>query len=364
MTLKEITKVINQLAPEHFAEDFDNVGLIVGDEKKEVSKALISLDTTEDVVNEAIDKGCELIISFHPIIFKGLKRLNAKDYVSRSVIKAIKNDIAIYATHTALDNIDKGTNFSMAEQLGLRECEVLVPKPGTIKKLTTYIPVDDTEMVREALFTAGAGNIGNYERCSFTLEGTGSFKGNEDSNPVKGERGVTQLERENQLNITFPAHQEFAVLKALFKAHPYEEVAYEVETLENIDQQRGIGMIGKLPDTLSERAFIEKLKKAFQTPCIRHSRFNEKNINNVAVLGGSGAFAISKARSAGADAYVTADLKYHDFFQAESDLLLADIGHHESEKFTKNLLYDHLREKFPNFAFVLAEMNTNPVQYT
>ena len=364
MTLKEITKAINELAPEHFAEDFDNVGLIVGDEKKEVSKALISLDTTEDVVNEAIDKGCELIISFHPIIFKGLKRLNAKDYVSRSVIKAIKNDIAIYATHTALDNIDKGTNFSMAEQLGLQECEVLVPKPGTIKKLTTYIPVDDTEMVREALFTAGAGNIGNYERCSFTLEGTGSFKGNEDSNPVKGERGVTQLERENQLNITFPAHQEFAVLKALFKAHPYEEVAYEVETLENIDQQRGIGMIGKLPDTLSERAFIEKLKKAFQTPCIRHSRFNEKNINNVAVLGGSGAFAISKARSAGADAYVTADLKYHDFFQAESDLLLADIGHHESEQFTKNLLYDHLREKFPNFAFVLAETNTNPVQYT
>jgi len=364
MTLKEITKAINELAPEHFAEDFDNVGLIVGDEKKEVSKALISLDTTEDVVNEAIDKGCELIISFHPIIFKGLKRLNAKDYVSRSVIKAIKNDIAIYATHTALDNIDKGTNFSMAEQLGLQECEVLVPKPGTIKKLTTYIPVDDTEMVREALFTAGAGNIGNYERCSFTLEGTGSFKGNEDSNPVKGERGVTQLEPENQLNITFPAHQEFAVLKALFKAHPYEEVAYEVETLENIDQQRGIGMIGKLPDTLSERAFIEKLKKAFQTPCIRHSRFNEKNINNVAVLGGSGAFAISKARSAGADAYVTADLKYHDFFQAESDLLLADIGHHESEQFTKNLLYDHLREKFPNFAFVLAETNTNPVQYT
>ena len=364
MIIKEITQAINELAPEHFAEDFDNVGLIVGDETNEVSKALITLDTTEDVVNEAIDKGCELIISFHPIIFKGLKRLNPKDHVSRSVIKAIKNDVAIYATHTALDNIHKGTNFSMADQLGLREREILVPKPGTIKKLTTYIPVDDTEKVREALFAAGAGNIGNYDRCSFTLEGTGSFKGNEDSNPVKGERGVTQLEPENQLNITFPAHQEVAVLKALFRAHPYEEVAYEVETLENIDQQRGIGMIGKLPETLSEGSFIEKLKKTFQTPCIRHSRLNGKNISKVAVLGGSGAFAISNARSAGADAYVTADLKYHDFFQALEDLLLVDIGHHESEQFTKKLLYDHLKEKFPNFAPVLAETNTNPVQYT
>ncbi len=364
MIIKEICAALDELAPEYFAEDFDNVGLIVGDAHQEVKKALITLDTTEAVVDEAIEKDCALIISFHPIIFKGLKRLNPTDYVSRAVIKAIKNDIGIYATHTALDNIHKGTNRSMADQLDLKNCEILVPKPASIKKLTTYIPVDDTEKVREALFAAGAGNIGNYERCSFTLAGTGSFKGNEDSNPVKGERGITQLEPENQLNITYAAHRESAVLKALFHAHPYEEVAYEVETLENQNQQRGIGMIGDLPETMSEKELLDWLKKKFHTPCIRHSVLTGNKINRVAVLGGSGSFAINKAKSLGADAFVTADLKYHDFFQSEGNLLLADIGHFESEQFTKALLYDYLKEKFPNFAPVLAETNTNPVQYT
>ena len=364
MIINEICEALNKLAPEYFAEDFDNVGLIVGDAHQEVNKALITLDTTEDVVNEAIEKDCELIISFHPIIFKGLKRLTPTDYVSRAVIKAIKNDIGIYATHTALDNIHKGTNRSIAKALELTNTEILVPKPRTIKKLTTYIPVDDTEKVREALFAAGAGNIGNYERCSFTLAGNGSFKGNEDSNPVKGERGITQLESENQLNITYAAHKESAVLEALFHSHPYEEVAYEVETLENKNQQRGIGMIGDLPKSLSEQAFIDRLKNKFQTPCIRHSVLTGKKINRIAVLGGSGSFAINKAKSLGADAFVTADLKYHDFFQSEDELLLADVGHFESEQFTKPLLHDYLKEKFPNFAFVLAETNTNPVQYT
>ena len=364
MIIKDICQAIDSFAPEYFAEDFDNVGLIVGDAHNKVSKALITLDTTEAVVDEAINKNCELIISFHPIVFKGLKRLNPTDYVSRAVIKAVKHDIGIYATHTALDNIHKGTNRSMADQLDLKNCEILVPKPASIKKLTTYIPVDDTEKVREALFAAGAGNIGNYERCSFTLEGSGSFKGNEESNPVKGKRGLTHLEAENQLNITYASHQEPAVLKALFNAHPYEEVAYEVETLENLNQQRGIGMIGDLPKSLSQKDFLDLLKIKFHTPCIRHSVLTSNKINRVAVLGGSGSFAIKKAKSLHADAFVTADLKYHDFFQSEGELLLADIGHFESEQFTKQLLYDYLKEKIPNFATVLAETNTNPVQYT
>lgn len=364
MKIKDITQALDQLAPEYYAEDFDNVGLLVGDKDQEVQKALITLDTTEAVVGEAIDKNCELIISFHPILFKGLKKINPNNYVSKAVIKAIKHDIGIYATHTALDNIHKGTNHVFAEKLGLNDCKVLVPKPETIKKLTTYIPVDDTDKVREVLFAAGAGNIGNYERCSFTLDGKGSFKGNDESSPVKGKRGVTQLEHENQVNITFAAHKESAVLKALFKAHPYEEVAYEVTTLDNQNQQRGIGMVGHLDEAISENKFLDMLKKRFHTPCVRHSVLTRKKIKRVAVLGGSGSFAINQAKSAGADAFVTADLKYHDFFQSENQILLADIGHFESEQFTKELLYDFLKEKFTNFAPVLAETNTNPVQYT
>ncbi|MCH4824094.1 Nif3-like dinuclear metal center hexameric protein [Gramella lutea] len=363
MIIQEVIDLIEEFAPLNYAEGFDNVGLLVGDNSTKVSGALITLDTLEATVDEAIDKNCNLIISFHPIIFSGLKKLTGRDYVERTVLKAIKNDIAIYAIHTALDNQHKGVNDMICEKIGLKNRQILIPRKDSIKKLTTFIPTEEAEKVREALFSAGAGSIGNYDNCSFNITGKGSFMGNEDSNPVVGEKGKVHYEEETQIGITYPAHLESPILKMLFKAHPYEEVAYEIHSLENKNQHLGMGMIGELEKVVDEKSFLEQLKSTFNTGCVRHSKLLDKPIKKVAVLGGSGAFAINNAKSAGADIFVSADFKYHDFYKAEEKLVLADIGHYESEQFTKNLLYSFLSKKISSFALILADTNTNPIHY-
>ena len=363
MKIKDVTNYIEELAPLAYAEDFDNVGLLVGNYQTEVKGVLVTLDTLEETVDEAIAKNCNLIISFHPIIFSGLKKLNGNSYVEKAVLKAIKNDIAIYATHTALDNSNKGVSAKICEVLGLQNTKVLIPKKGIVKKLTTYIPKDYLEKIRQALFEAKAGNIGNYDHCSFTNIGEVTFKGNENSNPVLGKKGELQKEEEIQLTITFEQKNEAAILEALFENHPYEEVAYEITTTENVHQNIGMGMIGELEKPLEEKDFLVYLKKTMQTDCVRYSNLLHKKIHRVAVLGGSGSFAISNAIKEKADAYVSADFKYHDFFKAENKILLADIGHYESEQFTKRLLVDYLTKKFSNFAIVLSEKSTNPIYY-
>lgn len=363
MKIQEVINHIEELAPSRYAEDFDNVGLLVGDPQTEVSAALITLDTLESVVEEAIEKGCNLIISFHPIIFSGLKKLTGKNYVERTVIKAIQHNIAIYAIHTALDNQIKGVNDAIAEKLGLTNRKILIPKTNIIKKLITYVPTKDADAVREALFSVGAGSIGNYDHCSFNLKGQGSFKPTEDANPSIGNIGEVHFEEEIQLGITFPAHLESTILKNLFDAHPYEEVAYEVTTLDNKNQQLGMGMIGELEVEMDESQFLQLVKDRFHSGSIRHSKLLGKPIRKVAVLGGSGSFAIENAKRAGADVYLTADLKYHDFYSAEGSIILADIGHYESEQFTKTLLHSYLTKKISNFALILADTNTNPIKY-
>ncbi|WP_019039272.1 Nif3-like dinuclear metal center hexameric protein [Psychroflexus tropicus] len=363
MIVNDFIEAIEELSPTQYAEDFDNTGLLVGEKTMKVNGVLITLDTLESVVDEAIAENCNLIISFHPIIFSGLKKLNNKTYVERVVYKAIKHDIAIYAMHTALDNVSHGVNAMMCKKLGLKNTSVLIPKQKTIKKLTTYVPVNDAEKVRNALFEAGGGSIGNYDFCSFNLEGIGTFNGNENSNPTLGKPGETQFEKEIQINMTFSSHLESSILNALFDSHPYEEVAYEVETLENLDQNRGIGMVGELETPLGITEVLSFVKSVFKTKCIRHSELNDQPIKRIAVLGGSGAFAIDKAKAAKADLYITADLKYHDFYKAENQIILADIGHYESEQYTKDLIHAFLTKKFPNFALVLSNINTNPIQY-
>ncbi len=363
MLIKDITQALENLAPLAYAEDFDNVGLLTGSPDWEAKGVLVTLDTLEEVVDEAIEKDCNLIVSFHPIIFSGLKKLTGSNYVERAVVKAIRNDIAIYAIHTALDNHFRGVNDMICEQLGLKNRKVLVPQAGTIKKLITFVPKADAEKVRNALFEAGAGSIGNYDNCSFNLNGNGSFRGNEDSDPVVGKKGELHFEEETQIGITFPKHLKNAVLKALFEAHPYEEVAYEVTSLENINQHIGIGMTGELEEEVSEKAFLKRVKDIFGPGCIRHSKLLGKNIKKVAVLGGSGSFAIETAKREAADIFLTADLKYHDFYKAEEKLVLADIGHYESEQYTKNLLHSYLKKKFANFAVVLSNTDTNPIKY-
>ncbi|WP_272021992.1 Nif3-like dinuclear metal center hexameric protein [Olleya namhaensis] len=363
MLVKDLINHLEEIAPLNYAEDFDNVGLLVGDKNATVTNVLVTLDTLEDVVDEAIAKKCNFILSFHPIVFKGLKSFTGKNYVERTVLKAIKNNIAIYAIHTALDNDNNGVNAMMCNQLNLINQRILIPQKQTIKKLITYVPVAEAETLRTALFNAGAGQIGNYKNCSFNVNGIGTYNATEKANPVIGVIGEDHSEAETQLNVTYAKHVEKSVLKALFETHSYDEVAYEVTTIENTNQNIGMGMIAELKTTQTETEFLYYLKEKMDISLIRHSKLTDRLVKKVAVLGGSGSFAINAAKAAGADAFVTSDLKYHDFFQAENAILLADIGHYESEQYTKSGLVAILTKKIPNFAFILSNTNTNPVKY-
>lgn len=363
MKIKEIISVLEEMAPLAYAEDFDNVGLLIGDQETEATGVLVCHDALESVIEEAISKNCNLVVCFHPILFSGLKKITGKNYVERSVIKAIKNDIAIYAVHTALDNHQEGVNKIFCDALGLKNTKVLIPKQNFIRKLVTYTIPENAEEVRNALFDAGAGMIGNYENCSFNSKGIGTYMGNEHSNPQVGERFEFVQGDEIKIEVTFEKHLESKILKSLFKSHAYEEVAYEIYELQNAHQNIGLGMIGELETPVDEKDFLRNVKDKMLSDGIRHSAFTGKKIKKVAVLGGAGSFAIKNAIQAGADAFLTADLKYHQFYEAENKLLLADIGHFESERYTKNYIVDFLRKKILNFAFILSEENTNPVKY-
>ncbi|WP_010250657.1 Nif3-like dinuclear metal center hexameric protein [Myroides injenensis] len=363
MKIKEIIPVLEELAPLAYAEDFDNVGLLVGSYDLEVTGILVCHDALEEVVEEAIDKKCNFIICFHPILFNGLKSITGKNYVERSIVKAIKNDIAIYAIHTALDNHQEGVNKIFCNTLGIKNCKILIPKQNYVYKLVTFVPINDLVKVRKSLFEAGAGAIGNYDHCSFISNGKGSFRGNQNSNPVIGEPFKEEVVEEVKLEVTFEKHLQQKVLANLFNSHPYEEVAYEIYLLENKLQNVGMGMIGELEEEMDEQAFLKMVKEKTQTGGIRHSKFLNKKIKRVAVLGGSGAFAIKNAIGQKADAYITADLKYHDYYLAENQIVLADIGHFESERYIKNYIVDYLSKKLTTFAVILSTVNTNPVNY-
>jgi len=370
MKIKQIITILEEMAPLAYAEDFDNVGLLVGNQNEEATGVLVCHDALENVIEEAVAKKCNLVVCFHPILFSGLKKITGKNYVERSILKAIKNDIAIYAVHTALDNHKNGVNKIFCNALGLIKTKVLIPKPNFIQKLVTYTVPENVEQVRNALFDAGAGTIGNYEDCSFNSQGIGTYMGNENSNPEIGERFEFVETPEIKIEVTFEKHLQSKIIKALFSNHVYEEVAYEIYELQNTHQNIGLGMIGELENPMSESEFMTFVKDKMQCGGIRHSAFTEKKVSKVAVLGGSGSFAIKNAIQAGADVFLTADLKYHNFYEAENQLVLADIGHFESERYTKNYIVDFLKEKITNFApnlsqdrIVLSEENTNPVKY-
>lgn len=363
MKLSLLTNYLESLAPLAYQEDYDNSGLIVGNHDQEISEALICLDCTEAIVDEAIAKGCQLIISHHPIVFRGLKKFNGRTYVERVVEKAIRNQIAIYAIHTNLDNVSIGVNQRICERLGLNDCRILLPKNGLLKKLVTYVPLEKAEQVRNALFHAGAGNMGNYSECSFNAEGEGSFKGNEDSAPYVGHPGERHYEHEVRIETIYPANLESKLLMALLLAHPYEEVAYDLYALSNPHLEIGSGMIGELDEPMDEEEFLFELKQKMHAHVIRHTALTGKSVRKVAVCGGAGGFLLKQAIAAGADCFVTADYKYHEFFDAEGKIVIADIGHFESEQFTQQLLYEIITKKFTNFAVRLTEINTNPVKY-
>jgi len=363
MKIKQILTILEEMAPLAYAEDFDNVGLLVGDQENEATGVIVCHDALKSVIEEAITKKCNLVVCFHPILFSGIKKITGKNYVERSILKAIKNDIAIYAIHTALDNHKNGVNKIFCDALGLKKTKVLVPKQNFIQKLVTYTIPENVEQVRNALFDAGAGKIGNYEDCSFNSQGIGTYMGNENSNPEIGERFEFVEAPEIKIEVTFEKHLQNKILKTLFAKHVYEEVAYEIYDLQNAHQNIGLGMIGELENPMSETEFLTFVKNKMQCGGIRHSALLGKSVSKVAVLGGSGSFAIKNAIQAGATMFLTADLKYHNFYEAENQIVLADIGHFESERYTKNYIVDFLKEKITNFAIVLSEENTNPVKY-
>lgn len=364
MQIAEVISFLESLAPPSLQESYDNAGLITGNAAWNCKGIVCSLDATEEVVREAVEKNCNLVVAHHPIVFTGLKKINGSNYVERTIIAAIKNDIAIYAIHTNLDNVPDGVNGRIAELLGLQHTTVLLPKEATLKKLFTFAPVDRAAAVREALFAAGAGHIGRYSECSFNSEGTGTFKAGSGADPYVGSIGGQHQEKEQKIEVIFPAFLESRIIAALKKAHPYEEVAYDIVPLSNRHPGIGSGVIGEWAEPpVEEKAFLSRLKTVFNLAVVRHTPFTGKGIQKVAVCGGAGSFLVSRALAAGADAFVTADMKYHEFFDANGRMLIADIGHYESEQFTINLLAEHLEQKFPTFAVLKTGVITNPVRY-
>lgn len=363
MKIAEIIAHLESIAHSSLQEQYDNAGLITGSPSWECTGALVSLDATEEVIKDAIEKNCNLVIAHHPIVFGGLKKINGNNYVERTVITAIKHDIAIYAIHTNLDNVKEGVSGTIAAKLGLVNCTILSPKTKSLKKLFTFVPLQHAELVRNAVFAAGGGHIGNYSECSFNTTGTGTFKGSEGTNPFAGESGKQHQEPEVKVEIIFPSWLERKLVAAMISAHPYEEVAYDIVALDNSHPGIGSGMIGELSSPMDEPSFLRKVKQVFDVPVVRHTPLKGVPVKWVAVCGGAGSFLISKALAAGADVYITADIKYHEFFDANGRMVLADVGHYESEQYTVDLLAAILQEKFPTFATLKTAVKTNPVNY-
>lgn len=363
MKIKTIIKYLEEMAPVSLQEGYDNSGLLIGDEDAECNKILVTLDVTEAVVEEAVRQNCNLIVSHHPLIFRGIKRLTGANYVERTVIAAIQNNVAVYSIHTNLDNILSGVNQKIADKLNLTHCKVLLPKEGTLQKLVTFAPNANAGTVRNALFDAGAGAIGKYDECSFNIEGSGTFRAGNESHPFVGEIGKRHTENETRIEVIFPSFLQKKIVDSLKKAHPYEEVAYYIQSLENLEDSTGSGLVGELAEPVSEEELLHQLQSEFRLSVIKHTKLLNQPVSKIAVCGGSGFFLLPNAIAAGAQVFITGDVKYHEFFDADNRILLADIGHYESEQFTMDLLTELLQEKLSNFAVLKTEINTNPVTY-
>ncbi|MFN3918065.1 MAG: Nif3-like dinuclear metal center hexameric protein [Flavobacteriales bacterium] len=363
MKIKEVTQFLEKIAPLNYQESYDNSGLLTGNPEEKVKGILTTLDCTEEVIEEAIQKGLNLVVAHHPIIFSGLKKLIGKNYIERTIIKAIKNDIAIYAIHTNLDNIKRGVNFKIADKLGLSDVKVLAPKSEILEKLVVFVPNTHVDEVMNTLFDAGAGHIGEYSECSYSLNGKGTFKAAENTNPHVGEIGERHYEDEVRIEVILPAHNRNKILQNLLKVHPYEEVAYDLYPLKNLNPQVGSGIIGMLTEETNSLEFLKKIKHTFDSGCIKHTHIHKPTLKKVALCGGAGYFLLNDALRENADIFITADYKYHQFFDAENRIIIADIGHFESEQFTSELLLDILTENFSTFAVRLSETKTNPVNY-
>jgi dinuclear metal center YbgI/SA1388 family protein len=363
MKIREILNYLEEKFPLKLQEHYDNSGLIIGNADNEVTAVLLCLDCTTEVIEEAIARKCNLILSHHPLIFDGLKKINPDTLEGKIIYQAIKNDISIYSIHTNIDNHIEGLNSILASKLGLINCRILSPVKDMLKKIVTFCPLEHVDKVRSALFEAGAGHIGNYDSCSYNISGEGSFKPLENTNPFVGEKGKLHFEKEIRIETVFPAYKQHSILETLFKSHPYEEVAYDIYPLDNNYNQAGAGMIGELPKEADTLMFLQKIKEITKCGALKYSKTNKASIKRIAVCTGSGGFMIRNALEVKADMLITADIKYHSFVNIPEGLIIVDAGHYETEQFIKELLYAVLNKNFPNFAFLISEKNPNPVNY-
>lgn len=361
--LKDIASYLESIAPLAYQESYDNSGLITGNGNEVVKGLLVSLDCTEKVVDEAIQNNCNMIVAHHPIVFKGLKRFTGNNYVERTIIKAIKNDIAIYAIHTNLDNVNTGVSRKIADILELINSKTLSPKSGILSKLVAFVPESHTNKILKALHSAGAGNIGDYSNCSFTVNGKGTFIPNDEAEPFVGNANVKEEVNEDRVEVIFPSYLQNGIVNSLKEAHPYQEVAYYITELSNLNQEVGSGIIGELEQPMKKADFLSYLKKKMNLNTIRYTNFDGDTVQRIAICGGAGSFLLPQAKKAEADVFITGDFKYHEFFDAENEIMICDIGHYESEVFTKDLIIELLNKKFTTFAICLSEVNTNPISY-
>ena len=359
--IKDIANALEMFAPLPLQDGFDNAGLQIGLTEAEVAGVLLCLDVTEAVVDEAVALGCNLIVSHHPLIFSPLKRITGSNYVERCVIKALANGIAIYSAHTNIDNAPGGVNYRIAEKLGLQKVRILVPKEDVLLKLAVYVPVSAADAVRSALFAAGCGNIGNYDSCSYNVEGFGTFKANEGCNPLCGEVGELHREEEVRIETVLPAYLKNKVVAALLKAHPYEEPAYDIYQLKNSWGSVGSGVIGELPAECDELELLQCLKDKFNVGCVRHTPLLGKAVKSVALCGGAGGSFAGAAMAAGADVYITGEARYHDLFSYTGKMLVAVIGHYESEQYTMDIFKEIILGACPGVRVVTTTVNTNPL---
>ncbi len=363
MKLSKIVSFFNEIAPGKLQEAYDNSGLLIGENDSEISKALISLDITTEVIEEAINKKCNLIIAHHPLIFKPIKKLTGSNLTEKLVIKVIKNDIAIYAIHTNLDNISGGVNDILAKKLNIKNTQILAPSASKLNKLVCFCPKQYSDKVKSAMFNAGAGHIGNYDNCSFDIEGSGSFRALENTNPFVGKKGEIHHESEIRIETVVPDFMIGQVIKNMINAHPYEEVAYDIYPLENKSLLTGAGMIGELEEEMDLIDFLLGVKQKLKASYIKHNQLLDKKVKKIAICGGSGNFLINSAYNQKADVFITGDIKYHDYFEHQGEMTIVDAGHFETEQFTKELIHSFLNEKFPNFAVQISEIKTNPVSF-
>ncbi len=363
MKVKDIILVLEKFAPLALQESWDNSGLITGNEEELIDSVLLSLDVTEKVIDEAVEKGAGMIVSHHPPVFRGLKRFTGHTPEERIVIKALRHNIALYSSHTNFDNAGEGVNRIICRKLELKNLRVLVPSPGKLRKLAVFVPKDHLQNVRQAMFNAGAGHIGEYDSCSFNLEGEGTFRALEGADPFVGKTGEMHTEKETRVETIYPSYLENAIIRAMVSAHPYEEVAYDIYPLENTSNEWGAGMVGLAGEPVDEKEFLLKLKEVFGTPVLRHTALLGRKVSKVAVCGGSGSSLLPEALREGAGIFISSDFKYHQFFEAAGKTVIADVGHYESEQFTLEIFYELITKKFPKFAVHFAETSSNPINY-